>query len=85
MVNPLWTYDRKRRKSSAGILGVDEAGRGCLAGPVVAGAILLPTFFFTVPANRKACTSVNDSKQLKEDQRERLYDSIIEMDYGNLK
>jgi len=78
MVNPLWTYDRKRCKSYAGIIGVDEAGRGCLAGPVVAGAILLPTFFFTVPAHRKACAVVNDSKQLKEDQREKLYDSIIE-------
>ncbi len=79
MLNPLWTYDRKRSKNLAGILGVDEAGRGCLAGPVVAGAVLLPTSFFTVPANRKACLHVNDSKQLKEDQREKLYDSIIEL------
>ena len=46
MVNPLWTYDRKKCKSYAGVVGVDEAGRGCLAGPVTAGAVLLPSSFF---------------------------------------
>ncbi len=79
MVSPLWTYDRKRSKNCAGIVGVDEAGRGCLAGPVVAGAVLLPSLFFSISANRKACTHVNDSKQLKEEQREKLYHSIIEL------
>ena len=46
MVNPLWTFDRKRTKGYPGIIGVDEAGRGCLAGPVVAGAVLLKNDFF---------------------------------------
>lgn len=79
MVNPLWTYDRKRCKSFKGVLGVDEAGRGCLAGPVVAGAVLLPSLFFTISSNRKVCSEINDSKQLKEEKREELFQSIIEL------
>ena len=52
------------------ICGVDEAGRGPLAGPVVAGAVILP----------KDCDIlyINDSKQLTEKKREELYDIIIE-------
>ena len=44
--------------------GTDEAGRGCLAGPVVAAAVLLPTDFYH--------PLLNDSKQLTEKQRELL-------------
>lgn len=52
------------------ICGVDEAGRGPLAGPVVAGAVILP----------KDCEIlyVNDSKQLSEKRREALYDVIMD-------
>ena len=48
--------------------GVDEAGRGCLAGPVVAAAVILPP----------ACDlpGLNDSKQLTKRQRDRFYDAI---------
>lgn len=49
--------------------GVDEAGRGCLAGPVFAAAVVLPhTFFHPL---------LNDSKQMKESQRNMLR-SVIE-------
>ena len=44
--------------------GCDEAGRGCLAGPVVAAAVILPKNF--------ECPLLNDSKQLTELQREAL-------------
>jgi ribonuclease HII len=44
--------------------GTDEAGRGCLAGPVVAAAVILPADF--------VCHELNDSKQLSEKERERL-------------
>ncbi len=44
--------------------GCDEAGRGCLAGPVVAAAVILPPNF--------DCPLLNDSKQLTEQQRETL-------------
>ncbi len=76
MVNPLWTFDRKRIKGHAGIIGVDEAGRGCLAGPVVAGAVLLPCNFFKKAGNRNASSEINDSKQIKEPQREELFQKI---------
>ena len=55
----------------AGVLcGIDEAGRGPLAGPVVAGAVILP----------KDCDILylNDSKQLSEKRREELYGIIME-------
>ena len=77
MANPRWTYDRKEAKRSLGIVGVDEAGRGCLAGPVVAGAVVLPAEFFLKAANRKACADMNDSKQFAEDRREGLYAVIL--------
>lgn len=41
--------------------GCDEAGRGCLAGPVVAAAVILPEGFY--------CPELNDSKQLSEKER----------------
>lgn len=52
------------------ICGVDEAGRGPLAGPVVAGAVILP----------KDCEILylNDSKKLSAKRREELYDEIME-------
>lgn len=51
------------------ICGIDEVGRGPLAGPVVAGAVILP----------KDCDLlyVNDSKQLSAKMREKLYDEIM--------
>lgn len=51
------------------ICGIDEVGRGPLAGPVVAGAVILP----------KDCKILylNDSKQLTEKKREELYDVIM--------
>lgn len=52
------------------IAGCDEAGRGCLLGPVVAGAVILPKDF--------ECELINDSKQLSEKQREEAYQIIKE-------
>lgn len=51
-------------KSSKIICGVDEAGRGCIAGPVVAAAVILPKKF--------KHEFLNDSKQLTEKQRNEL-------------
>ena len=39
---PLYAYDAAIRAEYGCFAGVDEAGRGCLAGPVVAGAVILP-------------------------------------------
>ncbi|MCS6999940.1 MAG: ribonuclease HII [Bacteroidota bacterium] len=52
------------------VAGVDEAGRGCLAGPVVAAAVVLS------PDSRHLCRQVQDSKQLSPAAREKLYDDI---------
>ena len=53
----------------ANICGIDEAGRGPLAGPVVAAAVVLP--------KDARILYVNDSKQLSEKKREELYDVIM--------
>ncbi len=52
------------------ICGVDEAGRGPLAGPVYAAAVILP--------KGHIIEGVNDSKKLSEKKRDMLYDKIIE-------
>ncbi len=58
---------------------MDEAGRGCLAGPVVAGAILLRSSFFREAKHRKLTKEINDSKQFNEAKREELYDGVIKL------
>ena len=60
--------DRLRARGLCVIAGIDEAGRGPLAGPVVAAAVILPSAF------RHA--SLNDSKQLSERTRESLFAEI---------
>jgi ribonuclease HII len=57
-----------RRLGFVRIAGVDEVGRGCLAGPVMAGAVVLD------PA--RPVPGLRDSKQLTARQRDRLYDLI---------
>ena len=56
------------------VIGVDEAGRGPLAGPVVAGAAILPEGV-TLPG-------VNDSKKLSEKKRELAYDVVVQSAVG---
>ena len=58
-----------------GIAGIDEAGRGAIAGPVVAAAVVLP---LDQPEKLTALDQVDDSKQLPAVLRERLFDLIVE-------
>lgn len=58
-----------REKGYRLVAGIDEAGRGPLAGPVVAAAVILPEDFFLA--------GVDDSKKLSPRRREALYQSII--------
>ncbi len=51
------------------ICGIDEAGRGPLAGPVVVGAVILPENSFI--------EGINDSKKISEKKREKLYEQIV--------
>lgn len=68
-MNPLWAYDVSVVGHYRGLAGVDEAGRGCLAGPVVAGAVIVGREFFANPAWAKRVGGINDSKVLTADQR----------------
>ena len=66
-------YEFEKQKRAEGyelICGVDEAGRGPLAGPVFAAAVILPSDY--------EIKGVNDSKKLSPKKRERLFDEIIE-------
>ena len=83
MVNPRWKYDRKSVRGMHGIIGVDEAGRGCLAGPVVSGAILLPKSFFDENKNRRITKEMNDSKQFDEGKREKLFEYVMQLAQAN--
>src|SRR6476659_4053311 len=63
-------HERKLRALGVStIAGIDEAGRGALAGPVVAAAVILPEKF----RHRR----LNDSKQLLPERREEIYQELI--------
>ena len=68
--SPLFFEAMARRQGFRAVAGIDEAGRGPLAGPVVAAAVILPEEF--------ELPGLNDSKQLSEKQRNRLYPLIYE-------
>ena len=57
------------------VVGVDEAGRGAVAGPVVAAAVILP---LDAPAQLQHLDAVNDSKKITPQKRESLYSLIVE-------
>jgi ribonuclease HII len=63
MLSPYYTDNQKEA-------GCDEAGRGCLAGPVFAAAVILPGDFYL--------EGLNDSKKLSAKQRDRLRDVILD-------
>ena len=67
----LFSYERalRVREGVLSIAGVDEAGRGPLAGPVVAAAVILPLEDFALP--------LRDSKALREDTREELAAALL--------
>jgi ribonuclease HII len=69
---PHYVYESRLLKIMAGpICGIDEAGRGPLAGPVVAAAVILD--------RKRVPKGLNDSKQLTEENREELFPRIMEM------
>jgi ribonuclease HII len=66
-----WAYEKKAAAMGHNtIAGIDEAGRGPLAGPVVSAAVILPRTF--------AIAEVTDSKKLSPVRRSKLYDLIYE-------
>ena len=71
--NQMREFEQKYKDFSY-ICGIDEVGRGPLAGPVVAGAVILP--------KEDGILYLNDSKQLSEKKRDELYDIIHERAIG---
>jgi ribonuclease HII len=72
MQNTLFQFDKTEslRLETNFLLGVDEAGRGPLAGPVVAAACFIP------PSLASLFEDVNDSKKLTEKKREKLFEQL---------
>jgi ribonuclease HII len=70
-----WKFEREYLdRGQMNIIGIDEAGRGPLAGPVVAAAVLL-SLDRKLPRN---CFKFNDSKKLSAVEREELYEVVSE-------
>jgi ribonuclease HII len=70
--NPLWLFDQSQRSNPADlVVGVDEAGRGPIFGPVAIGAVLFPLHFSPDPL-------IRDSKKMTEKQRDIAYQWIID-------
>lgn len=67
--------DLQNKLAVSYIAGLDEAGRGAIAGPVVAAAVILP---LDRPDSLAKLNGVNDSKQLTPRMREKLFDVIIQ-------
>jgi ribonuclease HII len=66
----MWQIEQAvRQKGYARIAGIDEAGRGPLAGPVVSAAVILPPDF--------SCPGINDSKKLSEKKRCQMFLKIM--------
>lgn len=70
----LFTFDRGL--GSRQVAGADEAGRGCLAGPLVAAAVLFDYEELAI-GDRRALAGLHDSKQMRADTRERLYPAVL--------
>lgn len=74
-MNDIWIFEKeKAQQGFLRVCGVDEAGRGPLAGPVYAAAVVLP-LGIQIPG-------LNDSKKLSEKKREELFDVIIDKALG---
>jgi ribonuclease HII len=58
------------------VAGADEAGRGCLAGPLVAAAVLIDYEALT-NADRRSLSGLHDSKQVKAEKRDELYPAVM--------
>lgn len=84
VLNRLLKFDRSHQlhpetnETLFNLIGTDEVGRGCLAGPVVAGAVMLPKLKPGAGLAR-SLTELNDSKKLSFAQREKLAQSLQDM------
>ena len=76
-MDSLLEFDLEKVRASNVICGVDEAGRGPLAGPVSAAAVLLESSFYEIAAEPLKSFPINDSKKLNGKQREICFEQIL--------
>ena len=69
----LLEFDRRALENKDRLIGVDESGRGALAGPVVAAAVCLDEQFYDSEWCSREAHAIGDSKQLSSVQRENLF------------
>ena len=69
-------FDHDRGLGFRHVAGADEAGRGCLAGPLVAAAVLFDYERLTL-GDRRSLSALDDSKQHSEEAREELYPRVL--------
>lgn len=70
--------EHDRKTGARWVVGADEAGRGCLAGPLVAGAVLLDLHRIG-PSEVRALGALDDSKKHTEEERERLFGVVLRL------
>lgn len=76
MKNPLLKHDKKLIRTPGGLIGIDEAGRGAFAGPVVAAAAWLSKEFYKKAGPSKGLDLIQDSKQLTPEKRNEAFKFI---------
>lgn len=78
-MSALSRHDRKILRQGSWLVGIDEAGRGALAGPVVAGACVLGRAFFEDRSWVRRSARINDSKQLTAEDRAAQFELLMEL------
>ena len=79
VMNYLQQHDFDYLANCDHLIGVDEAGRGCLAGPVTAGACVLSASLFDGSEALDQSALINDSKQLSAEAREAQYEVLVSL------
>lgn len=77
-------YDLKQINGYDSLIGVDEAGRGALAGPVVAAAVLVTRDFLMSRWAARRAGRINDSKQLSAAERETVWNDLEKLSRDGL-
>lgn len=77
MIKPHLDFEKEIWKSGGLACGIDEVGRGCIAGPVVSAAVVMPK-------NHKMIDNVRDSKKLTPKMRKEIYHLVLDQaeDFG---
>jgi len=82
--NKLVLTDKEYLRGRSFILGADEAGRGAVAGPVAAGAVLICDKFYASEENIESLAKLNDSKMLSDETRKELFNVLVSFKEKNL-